>query len=72
MTRPNPVLKRYYEVWVERDLFNDLTLRRQWGSTVTRRGNMKSEPLGDKTDIQKVLHTLFKTRKKHGYLICGG
>ena len=38
--------RKYYAVWVYRDLLGDWVIRREWGSLDSNRGRQKTELLG--------------------------
>ena len=57
---------KYYQYWVQNDLF-DLVLVKTWGSLTSRRGNQQSIPV-KLTDLPYYYSQIERTRLSHGYL----
>ena len=58
---------RYYQVYLEQDLFGDWSLRIVWGGIASRRGRMKSTGVGSYEDGLGVIREIEKRRVQRGY-----
>jgi hypothetical protein len=58
---------RYYEVFVERDLFGDLVLTRVWGRKGSALGGMKRLPLASLGEARSALAVVARRRAQHCY-----
>ena len=58
---------RYYEVFLERDLFGDLVLTRVWGRKGSALGSMKRLPVASVAEAQSALAAIAKRRAQHCY-----
>ena len=58
---------KYYQYWVQNDLF-DLVLVKTWGSLTSRRGNQQSIPVKP-ADLPYFCANIEKRRFSHGYAI---
>ena len=56
---------KYYQYWVQNDLF-DLVLVKSWGSLTSKRGNQKCIPV-QIIDVPTLCSMIEKTRLSHGY-----
>ena len=63
---------KYYQYWVQNDLF-DLVLVKTWGSLTSKRGNQQSVPVAHQ-ELVGLFALIDKTRLAHGYLpsLCVG
>lgn len=63
---------RYYAIYVQRDLFGVLTLRRVWGGKISRRGGAIMEVMpGDdecleNKHVMNRIRAIAKLRQRHG------
>ena len=58
---------KYYQYWVQNDLF-DLVLVKSWGSLTCKRGNQQSIPVKP-ADLPYFCANIEKTCYSHGYLL---
>ena len=58
---------KYYQYWVQNDLF-DLVLVKTWGSLTSKRGNQQSIPVRF-SDLPSLSANIEKRRFSHGYAI---
>ena len=56
---------KYYQYWVQNDLF-DLVLVKTWGSLTSKRGNQQSIPVKP-ADLPYFCANIEKARLLHGY-----
>lgn len=63
----HPQKRRWYTVYLIRDLFGDLILIRTWGSLDTQRGGEQRLLLNRPEDALPLLTTTANARKRHGY-----
>jgi hypothetical protein len=63
----NTQKRRYYRVYLGRDLLGDLTLTRSWGSLDSRQGRIQNELISDLQQGRKILNEIGKLRVRHGY-----
>ena len=59
--------RKYYAVWVYRDLLGDWILKREWGSLDSNRGGQKTELLGSESEAVSKLAETHQRRLAHGY-----
>lgn len=65
----NDDTERFYKLLVGKDLFGDLIIERQWGSTKTEQcQQMRTTALPEKVgEVVILVDGILKTRKAHGY-----
>jgi hypothetical protein len=63
----NPEKARYYQVYLDRDLFGDWTLRKVWGGTGSRLGRMHSTGVASYEEGSAQVRAIAKRRFQRGY-----
>lgn len=58
---------RWYEVWVIKDLFDDLTIVRKWGGLHAKQKSQMTEVAENLQAIKKRLREISRDRQKHHY-----
>jgi hypothetical protein len=61
---------RYYQLWVQRDLFGSLVIMRAWGGHRSGRGGFKAVAMASETECEKMLRRIRTRRYQRGYLAC--
>jgi predicted DNA-binding WGR domain protein len=63
----HPEKRRYYRVWLSRDLLGMICLHCSWGGLDSARGGEKREVFSDWQKAREKLELVGKQRKQHGY-----
>ncbi len=63
----HPEKRRYYRVWLSRDLFGMICLHCTWGGLDSARGGEKREVFSDWQAAREKLELVAKRRRQHGY-----
>jgi len=63
----HPAKARYYQVYLDRDLFGDWTLRKVWGGIDSSRGRMHNTGIPSYDDGVEQIREIAKRRGAHGY-----
>ncbi|MGB5830923.1 MAG: WGR domain-containing protein, partial [Thiohalocapsa sp.] len=58
----------YYQIHLDRDLFDDWTLRKVWGGIGSRRGRMHSTGVSSYAEGIAQVRAISERRTKRGYL----
>jgi predicted DNA-binding WGR domain protein len=64
---PDAGMARYYALVIERDLFGNVRLVRQWGRIGTRRGSELAEDFATEEEAAEVLIRLATLKRRRGY-----
>ena len=64
----NPQAGRYYQVYLERDLFGDWTVLRIWGGIGSNRGRTHHTGVGSYAEGLQQVEEAAKRRVRHGYV----
>lgn len=59
---------RYYQLWVQRDLFGALVIMRAWGGQRSGRGGFKAISLASDMECHKELKRIRARRRLRGYV----
>lgn len=65
----NEKKRRFYTLWLHKDLLGDWVLTRQWGSLDSQLGNCKQEVFFSYRDSLKAIKDILKRRIKRGYIL---
>jgi predicted DNA-binding WGR domain protein len=68
---PERNMARFYAVSIERSLFGDFMLVRQWGR-IGSRGRMQSEWFASAAEAAGSGNRLLQTKRNRGYQVVGG
>ena len=60
-------IRRYYRLWLRRDLFTAVCLVRQWGRIGNNGGQVRTEPFQDIEAAQAALERLVAAKQRKGY-----
>ena len=60
-------IRRYYRLWLRRDLFTTVCLVRQWGRIGNNGGQVRTEPFEDIATAQAALERLMAAKQRRGY-----
>jgi hypothetical protein len=63
----HPGKRRYYRVYLERDLLGDWVVRTVWGGIASRRGRMVSSGVGSYEEGLSAIRAIGKRRAQRGY-----
>ena len=63
----NPVKARYYQVFLDRDLFGHWTLRKVWGGLDSHLGRTHNTGVASYDDGIEQIRAIAKRRTQHGY-----
>ena len=64
----NPQKARYYQVFLDQDLFGDWTLIKVWGCIGSNRGRMHSTAVGSHEAGVELVDEIARRRTRRGYL----
>ena len=64
-------IRRYYRLWLRRDLFTTVCLVRQWGRIGNNGGQMRTEPFEDIETARAALERLVSAKQRRGYEVTG-
>lgn len=59
--------RRYYGVFLQRDLFGDWTLIKNWGSLDNGRGQLRMDAVTDRISGLRQIAEIAHVRRAHGY-----
>jgi predicted DNA-binding WGR domain protein len=59
---------RYYQLWVQRDLFGSLVIMRAWGGQRSGRGGFMAKSLASDMECQMELKRIRARRRQRGYV----
>ena len=65
----NPHKRRYYEVRLQQNLFEEWELYCAWGGIGTNLGNAKSHPASSHEEAAEYLRQIAIRRKRHKYVL---
>lgn len=65
----HPIKKRYYKIYLSRDLLGDLVVTRVWGGINNANGKISHYCCSSHEDAQKIIKKIAHTRSRHGYVI---
>ena len=68
---PTRNMKRFYRLSVERDLFGEILLIREWGR-IGRQGRRRAEPQADPDTAQRAAAALARSKRQRGYVEIAG
>lgn len=63
----NPEMARYYQVFLDQDLFGDWTLIKVWGGIGSNRGRMHSTGVGSYEAGIELVDEIARRRARRGY-----
>lgn len=63
--------QRYYNVFVQKDLWGEWSLVKSWGRIGSKLGQMRIEPI-ESDGLGRSLGQIHKTRLQHGYVLVRG
>lgn len=66
----NPGTKRYYHVILSKDLFGQWMVCKTWGGINKAGGRIVLIACKTYHEAVKVVHSIFKVRKRRGYQLC--
>ncbi|MEE4377745.1 MAG: WGR domain-containing protein [Candidatus Competibacteraceae bacterium] len=61
---------RYYQVYLQQDLWGNWVVTRVWGRQGSRLGRVVNQPCANYAEAQKVLEQIGRRREQHGYERC--
>jgi predicted DNA-binding WGR domain protein len=61
--------RRYYRVFIQRNLFGQWELLRVWGGVGSRRGGHVVQPVATREDALLLLQQVQRKRAQHGYVL---
>ena len=62
--------KRYYQIYISRDLFGDWVITKSWGSLITAAGRITRVACFSTQEVLNLIEKIKRTRLKRGYLPC--
>lgn len=66
----NPEKARYYQVFLDQDLFGDWTLIKVWGGIGSNRGRMHSTGVASYEAGVELVDEIARSRTQRGYATC--
>ncbi len=65
----NPCRKRYYQIFLSRDLLGDWVVTKSWGGSGTSTGRVSNVACASLEDAEALIEKIANTRAKRGYLL---
>ncbi len=68
----NPSSQRYYQLYLEQDLFADWVLIKLWGRRGTKLGGKQQVVCQTYEQALQLIDQIKNIRKRRGYMLCAG